>query len=301
LEPPYSRINRMGDKTKVQLSVLAGSGVVMLGAWFLGKQCTSTAQTQQHQQEVATPTCECGLTMEQGGCTPQAQDSAPSFNSELLGTVGKYEKHFIICSGTDSDSWGAKIERDEGSFAQMAKEAISVRKADIPFKFKLTNSDERSKAGEGLTDLIVFPECIRYIGVTAETMPFIVEDHMVNGRISPRVKYEEFKSSLVLVCCHNNRDTRCGFQGPLIVQAFERLLKERNIGEDSVMVRQSSHLGGHKYAGVVVVYPRGDWFGFITEQHVEKLLDNYIAHGELVPEHWRGRMGIGDEEAIRVL
>jgi len=35
---------------------------------------------------------------------------------------------------------------------------------------------------------------------------------MVNGRISPRVKYEEFKSSLVLVCCHNNRDTRCGFQ-----------------------------------------------------------------------------------------
>jgi len=147
----------MGDKTKVQLSVLAGSGVVMLGAWFLGKQCTSTAQTQQHQQEVATPTCECGLTMEQGGCTPQAQDSAPSFNSELLGTVGKYEKHFIICSGTDSDSWGAKIERDEGSFAQMAKEAISVRKADIPFKFKLTNSDERSKAGEGLTDLIVFP------------------------------------------------------------------------------------------------------------------------------------------------
>lgn len=43
-------------------------------------------------------------------------------------------------------------------------------------------------------------------------------------------------------------------------------------------------------SGVVVVYPRGDWFGFITEQQVEKLLDNYIEHGSMVPEHWRGRM-----------
>lgn len=42
--------------------------------------------------------------------------------------------------------------------------------------------------------------------------------------------------------------------------------------------------------GVVVIYPRGDWFGFITEEQVERLLDNYIEHGALVPEFWRGRM-----------
>lgn len=285
----------MDDKTKiVQLTALAGAGAVLLGAYYLGtRHATAPAATS---SSAAAETCECGLTVAQGGCAPASSSSASLYNSQLLGTVKKYEKHFIICSGTEPDEWGAKIDKDEGSFAQLAKQAISARKAELTFKFKLTNSDERSKGSEG-TDLIVFPERIRYLGVTAETMPFIVEDHLVNGHVSERVKHEPFESELVLVCCHNNRDTRCGAEGPIIVSAFDRLLAARGLGEDKVMVRSSSHLGGHKYAGVVVVYPRGDWFGFITEQQVEKLLDNYIEHGSMVPEHWRGRMGIDKQEA----
>jgi len=299
----------MEDRTKVQLAALAGAGVLLFGVWYLGSKqrqaAAPRARGPRHGKAGggtvaahAPPesTCECGLTMAQGGCRPASSSSSSAYNPQLLGTVKKYEKHFVICAGTEADQWGAKIDRDKGSFASAAKRAISSRKKELTYKFKITNSDERSKSPEG-TDLIVFPEGIRYLGVTEETLQFIVEDHLIKGQVSERVAHEPFNSQLVLVCCHGNRDTRCGSQGPIIVSTFKKLLSERGISEDKVTVRQSSHLGGHKYAGVVVVYPQGDWFGFITEAQVESLLDNYIEHGVLVPEHWRGRMGIGKDEA----
>jgi hypothetical protein len=222
----------MADKTKiVQLTALAGAGAVLLGAYYLARRAASTAEAGlvDHRQEqrlkrreeasaaatapaatsssAAAETCECGLTVAQGGCAPASSSSASLYNSQLLGTVKKYEKHFIICSGTEPDEWGAKIDKDEGSFAQLAKQAITARKAELTFKFKLTNSDERSKGSEG-TDLIVFPgdlsvrvscvpcvvcrvlpdssrtERIRYLGVTAETMPVRAHPAHLLSRLS---------------------------------------------------------------------------------------------------------------------
>lgn len=37
-----------------------------------------------------------------------------------------------------------------------------------------------------------------------------------------------------------------------MVKTFKNLLSERGIDESKVMVRSSSHLGGHKYAGTKV-------------------------------------------------
>jgi len=71
----------------------------------------------------------------------------------------------------------------------------------------------------------------------------------VKGEVSRKYKSRPFNAQLVLVCCHGNRDSRCGEQGPVVYDAFKKALESRNIGEDVVMVRQSSHLGGHKYAG----------------------------------------------------
>lgn len=151
----------------MQLAALAGAGAVVLGACYLARRSAgrsiaevrglnSTPSAAAPSSEEAT--CECGLTLSQGGCTAAASSSAVGspFNTQLLGTVEKYEKHFIICSGTEPEEWGAKIDRDEGSFASEAKKAITARKSELTCKFKLTNSDEKSKSSAG-TDLIVFP------------------------------------------------------------------------------------------------------------------------------------------------
>ena len=41
----------------------------------------------------------------------------------------------------------------------------------------------------------------------------------------------------------------------------------RGLGlEGKVALYKTSHVGGHKYAGNVIVYPPGDWLGYVTPE-----------------------------------
>jgi (2Fe-2S) ferredoxin len=93
--------------------------------------------------------------------------------------------------------------------------------------------------------------------------------------------------TLILVCVHGSRDNRCGRAGPQVIEEFKRQLLERSIKNDSVTVAGCSHIGGHKYAGVLVVYPSGDWYGLISKRNVGELLDNILA-GTKYLKGWRG-------------
>ena len=61
----------------------------------------------------------------------------------------------------------------------------------------------------------------------------------------------------IFVCCHEAVDKRCGYCGPRLVDAFEDYVKENSLG-DRVKVVKTSHVGGHKYAGNVMVFPAGE-------------------------------------------
>lgn len=93
--------------------------------------------------------------------------------------------------------------------------------------------------------------------------------------------------TLILVCVHASRDNRCGRAGPQIIEEFKNQFLERSIKNDSITVAGSSHIGGHKYAGVLVVYPSGDWYGLISKRNVSDLLDHIIA-GTKYLKGWRG-------------
>ncbi len=61
----------------------------------------------------------------------------------------------------------------------------------------------------------------------------------------------------------------------------------------------TSHVGGHKYAGNVIMYPSGDWYGNVqSAQDVARV----IAHqqgGELPANLWRGATGLSKEEQVQ--
>jgi hypothetical protein len=104
---------------------------------------------------------------------------------------------------------------------------------------------------------------------------------------------------LVLVCVHNARDKRCGRAGPQVISELNRLLTESRPSEDTratsgttatpvatrttavqptdVAVRGSSHIGGHVYAGTMIVYPEGRWYGRITKSNSAELLGHVLA------------------------
>jgi (2Fe-2S) ferredoxin len=68
-----------------------------------------------------------------------------------------------------------------------------------------------------------------------------------------------------------------------------------------VAVHRVSHLGGHEYAGNVVIYPGGDWYGYVTPADVPRIIDGHILSGDLVLDRWRGRMGLTREEQIQLV
>ncbi|KAF1353091.1 Sucrase/ferredoxin-like-domain-containing protein [Delphinella strobiligena] len=135
---------------------------------------------------------------------------------------------------------------------------------------------------------------------------------------------------LVLICGHGGRDQRCGILGPILGAEFEEKLERQNIQvlreappalaqaeareaetstrEDlpAARVGMISHIGGHKFAGNVIIYippsfhrnplaGKGIWYGRVEPQHVEGIVAKTILDGKVIKDHFRGGIGQGGE------
>ena len=112
--------------------------------------------------------------------------------------------------------------------------------------------------------------------------------------------------------------------GPALVDAFRASVAADPALRDGVEVRGCSHVGGHKYAGNVLVFARarpsrvqisgalhektragsqetledretacfGAWYGYVTPREIDDVLRRTVGRGEIVPRLWRGSMGM---------
>eukprot|EP00796_Vickermania_ingenoplastis_P006694 gene6694-4792_t len=105
----------------------------------------------------------------------------------------------------------------------------------------------------------------------------------------------------VFVCAHLTRDKRCGFCGVVLVDLLRSCIAQRTAATPgrapAITVLPCSHVGGHIYAGNVLVYSRfgGVAFGLFRPQDVEALVDSMLADQGAVPaelvDRVRGHMG----------
>ncbi|KAF1810018.1 Sucraseferredoxin-like protein, partial [Eremomyces bilateralis CBS 781.70] len=143
---------------------------------------------------------------------------------------------------------------------------------------------------------------------------------------------ESFRSELdvkpvqdvtVLICGHGARDNRCGVLGPLLQAEFEDKLAMAGFdvrqdppgsapenGQSSsrpetaltARVGLISHIGGHKFAGNVIIYMpnsssshglsgKGIWYGRVEPKHVEGIIKETIQEGRVIKELFRGGIG----------
>ncbi|WPH00985.1 Hypothetical protein R9X50_00381900 [Acrodontium crateriforme] len=124
---------------------------------------------------------------------------------------------------------------------------------------------------------------------------------------------------LVLICGHGGRDERCGKLGPVLQAEFEEKLKlheftihQEGPETDNVPANPSiegfsptarvgliSHIGGHKWAGNIIVYippncssnalaGKGIWYGRVGPEHVEGIVAKTILEGKVIKELFRG-------------
>lgn len=199
----------------------------------------------------------------------------------LADSVKPYHRHLLACTG--AREWPPHLEDDGGFLGRMARDLRERREGPPPIP-KLSATDEPTRA-EG-TDLLVFPDRARYLAVDETSWPAVLAE-LSGGRPSGTPR-EPLPGRWVFVCVHAARDERCGRCGPPVLEAFRRACAEE--GLDDVTVRATSHVGGHKYAGNVIVYPAGVWYGLVTPDDVRRLVREYLREGRVVAELHRGSM-----------
>lgn len=96
-------------------------------------------------------------------------------------------------------------------------------------------------------------------------MDGFVEDVLVSGKPWASGQQELVHGAYVFVCAHNNRDRRCGVCGPVLIEKFKEEIDAKGLKEQ-VFVAACSHIGGHKYAGNVIIFSEvegkvaGHWY-----------------------------------------
>ncbi|KAK2861134.1 hypothetical protein FQN49_004512 [Arthroderma sp. PD_2] len=127
-------------------------------------------------------------------------------------------------------------------------------------------------------------------------------------------------SPTILICGHGGRDQRCGVMGPLLESEFGKVLKDEGytVGDipidktNHANVGQISHIGGHKYAGNVIIYlppslratsgalntlaGKAIWYGRVEPKHVQGIVRETVLNGRVIRDHFRG--GIDEDGAV---
>ena len=92
---------------------------------------------------------------------------------------------------------------------------------------------------------------------------------------------EQWDTPLVLVCGHGSRDRCCALRGTAVFDALRRELPD-----DGLWI--SSHQGGHRFAGNVLVLPAGIQLGRVDEAVAASVTRDALA-GRVDLDHYRGR------------
>ncbi|KAI8339225.1 Sucrase/ferredoxin-like-domain-containing protein [Chlamydoabsidia padenii] len=222
------------------------------------------------------------------------------------------ERHVVMCVGQYGREWErAKVETvvDGSVYAtqQLHKQYLrNNRHVDTPptdKDFLLTVCD-RSPSSQ--CDMMVFPEFVLYPNVDptrlADSPVAHVLETLWNNPASPTlptvadataIKNDQGQDvdAVVLVCTHERRDMRCGKIGPLIVDAFKKSLQERLGDNNKVLVYGTSHFGGHKFAGNVIIHQKGlggHMYGNVRDCMVDQIVERHLVNGKIIKELWRG-------------
>ncbi|EPS60864.1 hypothetical protein M569_13938 [Genlisea aurea] len=247
-----------------------------------------------------------------GGCDAGSVNEAeygfsrPDFRKlPLAGTVEMYERHVFLCYKNPA-VWPPRIEAAEfDRLPRILAAALAARKPDIKRQTRFTICEGHDGTETSNGDVLIFPDMIRYRRLTHFDVDTFVEEVLVkDGEWLPGSP-DCLRGWYIFVCCHGTRDRRCGVCGPAIVAKFKDEIEASGL-KGKVFVSPCSHIGGHKYAGNMIIFGpnakkevTGHWYGHVTPEDVPVLLEQHVAKGEIVNSLWRGQMGLSEEDQKR--
>ena len=181
----------------------------------------------------------------------------------------------------------------------------------------------------------------RYRNIKLENRSFDAQAAQGSLGIQKTVSYSEMDSPSIFVCGHESRDSRCGVMGPILHREFmecidrenqksglpsmislKRFARDRKISMlraqhplRRTTVSLISHIGGHAFAGNVIIYlpkdwklwnenrrsplaGKGIWYGRVEPKHVWGIVNETIQNGRLIEELLRGVHGTEKRQAV---
>lgn len=235
----------------------------------------------------------------------------------LANTINRYTRHFSLSTGLYN--WPATPKGDiyygpnqtstiEGRAFELSQFAVDWAKALKPNKnIMYTKSSHVSR----LPCLHVYPDNVK-ITFKMETPSFEqvqeFQSHWMFSSDQTSLDYitiEKLPENVahIYICCHAARDKRCGVIGTLLVSEMRKYIKSiprdaNAFGLREMQVFGCSHVGGHKFAGNLVIYRpdwnSGVWYGRITPHDVPEIVRETVVGGRVLGKYWRGGLPSGD-------
>ncbi|KAJ7489246.1 Sucrase/ferredoxin-like-domain-containing protein [Mycena latifolia] len=238
----------------------------------------------------------------------------PSEAPPLHGTVATHHAYILLNSSTPPQSFPSR-------FSTPLQRALQVQVTRwggiVNFAWTGTGTPAHGREGEDATSVTAFSALggrIHFPTLSLSNVDDVAEALRQHATApSPAVTTDSSDTEIHLyVCTHGARDCRCGDTGGQVFQALKDEL-DRRVRADSagpakrVVLGEVGHVGGHKFAANLLVFPHGDWLGNMTAQDVPRVLDTILASERrpftsldppLCRDLWRGRMGLGKDEQL---
>ncbi|RPA87262.1 hypothetical protein BJ508DRAFT_357688 [Ascobolus immersus RN42] len=215
--------------------------------------------------EASDPPCPCSV-----------KDLDIDRTTPLTNSRPRYGVHLLVHKGTPAQSWPSRVE-DEPEDINKSLKLKSVNWPMIPKTGPASVTAVETPPVDGFKTTITHLPALKEFSfpedMPLEEIAFFLSTGGDVGQIPAGAKATDITGPLVIVCGHGARDNRCGVLGPIIAKEAEQALGT----EGKVML--SAHIGGHKWAGNIIIYERngdvvrGDWYGRVGPGDVVKILE----------------------------
>lgn len=247
--------------------------------------------------------CQCGLGREE---YLRFKSEEAGNTAELVKSFTPHQRHLFVYSGMKSTEWNPMQEKEgvalllQQEIKKQVERTTKIKVGLVEWPSVSQREHERLEAvEEDSFDVLLLPDGILYRRLRPDMISDFVTAQFVDNTVFDRIESERTNGvHHVFVCSHRERDARCGLMGPRIYKSM--VTKTRDIGLP-VQVHRTSHVGGHKYAGNVIIFRydqasgtyTGDWYGYVNDTtDVDKLIEQHIVGGNIVTELWRGRCAL---------
>jgi len=272
----------------------------------------------------ATPCADFGLTEEQLADVNQVRSSITT-DEPLYGSATPHLLHILLCSGKSWTKWPSKVESVPGSYCERANEIISRLEEELDVDMRLGVITRPSEGGvdpEYECDVIVYPINKRYKAVQSDYLEALlrkeIQEYLQTSGLRPAAEGEsDAKESnstskeaeqeaqqlvenadnlegtvRILICGHKLRDRRCGLIAPILEETFEKEIRARGL-TGRAFIDITSHVGGHKYAGNVIIHTSNKslgsvWYGRVFPEHVPAIVEETVLNGRVIKPLYRG-------------